>query len=54
VRTAEGTSIVPVAVDDTVTALDLDTGARPLEVTLDPRHRLLIWRPEYGPRPPGS
>jgi hypothetical protein len=24
---------------------------RPLEVRLDPRNRLLLWRPEYGPRP---
>ena len=51
VRTAEGTSVVPVAISEQETALDLDTGARPLEVTLDPNHRLLLWRPEYGPRP---
>ncbi|HEX6107110.1 MAG TPA: hypothetical protein VFZ26_16090 [Gemmatimonadales bacterium] len=51
VRTAEGTSVVPVALSERETALDLDTGARPLEVTLDPNHRLLLWRPEYGPRP---
>jgi hypothetical protein len=31
--------------------IDLDTPGRPLEVRLDPRYRLLLWRPEYGPRP---
>ena len=51
VRTAASWSVVPVAVDDTLTTVDLDTDARPLEVTLDPRHTLLLWRPEYGPRP---
>jgi hypothetical protein len=29
----------------------LDTAARPLLVRLDPDRTLLLWRPEYGPRP---
>jgi aminopeptidase N len=51
VRTDSGSTIVPVTLDDTATSIDLDTPGRPLEVRLDPRYRLLLWRPEYGPRP---
>ena len=51
VRTDSGSTIVPVTLDDTATSIDLDTPGRPLEVRLDPRNRLLLWRPEYGPRP---
>jgi aminopeptidase N len=29
-------------------------GARPLALTVDPQHRVLLWRPEYGPRPSGT
>jgi hypothetical protein len=29
----------------------LTTSARPLELRLDPDHAVLMWRPEYGPRP---
>jgi hypothetical protein len=29
----------------------LPVHARPVEVRIDPDHRLLMWRPEYGPRP---
>jgi hypothetical protein len=51
VRTDEGDTIVPVMLDDTAASIDLDMKGRPLEVRLDPRYRLLLWRPEYGPRP---
>jgi hypothetical protein len=27
------------------------TPARPLDLRLDPEHKLLLWRPEFGPRP---
>jgi len=30
------------------------TPARPLDLRLDPENRLLMWRPEYGPRPPAT
>ncbi len=30
------------------------TTARPLDLKLDPGNRLLLWRPEYGPRPPAE
>jgi aminopeptidase N len=52
VRTDEGDTIVPVTLDDTAASIDLDMKGRPLEVRLDPRYRLLLWRPEYGARPP--
>jgi hypothetical protein len=29
-------------------------GAGPLDLTVDPRHLVLLWRPEYGPRPDGT
>jgi hypothetical protein len=29
----------------------LNLPARPLELMVDPAHKLLLWRPEYGPRP---
>jgi hypothetical protein len=28
--------------------------SRPINLRIDPFYRLLIWRPEYGPRPPKS
>jgi aminopeptidase N len=33
---------------------ELDLPSRPLELRVDPFHRVLMWRPEYGPRPPGA
>lgn len=30
------------------------TAERPLDLDLDPHHKLLMWRPEFGPRPPVS
>lgn len=32
----------------------LPVTARPVGVRLDPDHAFLIWRPQYGPRPPGA
>ena len=40
-----------IVVDETEETLTIDTPARPLDVQLDPHHRLLMWRPEFGPRP---
>jgi len=40
-----------VAITDATHEFDFPTDARPLDVSLDPNNRLLIWRPEYGPRP---
>lgn len=33
---------------------ELDLAERAIGLEIDPRHRLLIWRPEYGARPPGA
>jgi hypothetical protein len=33
---------------------ELDFRSRPLDLRVDPFDRLLIWRPEYGPRPPDA
>ncbi len=43
-----------VAITEATHEFDCATDARPLEVTLDPNHRILLWRPEYGPRHAGS
>jgi hypothetical protein len=51
VRTDSGSTVVPVTLDDSATAIDIDTPGRPLEVRLDPGYRVLLWRPEYGARP---
>jgi hypothetical protein len=32
----------------------LEVPARVTDLRVDPYHRLLMWRPEYGPRPPGT
>lgn len=33
---------------------ELELAERAIGLEVDPYHRLLIWRPEYGPRPPGA
>ncbi len=33
---------------------ELDLPGRPIDLRIDPYHRILMWRPEYGPRPPGT
>jgi peptidase M1-like protein len=33
---------------------ELKLRSRPMDLRVDPFYRLLIWRPEYGPRPPGT
>jgi aminopeptidase N len=33
---------------------ELHLPSRPLDLRVDPFHRVLIWRPEYGPRPPDA
>jgi hypothetical protein len=40
-----------VRLTDRVHDVRLPSHARPVHVRLDPDHRLLHWRPEYGPRP---
>ena len=35
-------------------AFELELPARAVSLELDPFHRVLMWRPEYGPRPPGA
>lgn len=32
-------------------AFVLDTRSRPVDLELDPQRKVLLWRPEYGPRP---
>ena len=27
---------------------------RPIDLQVDPSQRVLLWRPKYGPRPPGT
>lgn len=49
-----GTSLHRVVLEGRETTVILETAARPTRVTLDPGRQLLIWRPQYGPRPPGS
>lgn len=34
-------------------ARELEFARRPVDVRFDPDHRILMWRPEYGPRPSG-
>jgi hypothetical protein len=34
-------------------SFELDVPARAIDLEIDPSYRLLMWRPEYGPRPPG-
>lgn len=41
-----------VSVRERETRIDLDLARRVATVHLDPEHRLLIWKPEYGERPP--
>lgn len=57
---------VQVALRDSGTVLDtvrvrgreetfqLELPRRPVDLRVDPDHRLLLWRPPYGPRPPGT
>lgn len=40
-----------VSLSERRTTCRIATPSRPLNVRLDPRHRLLMWRPEYGPPP---
>lgn len=40
-----------VAVSGEETAVELETADRPVALRVDPDHRVLLWRPEYGPRP---
>jgi hypothetical protein len=32
----------------------IELPGRPIDLQVDPYHRVLTWRPEYGPRPPGA
>jgi aminopeptidase N len=40
-----------VAVSGPETIVDVATDDHPVDLRADPDHRLLMWRPEYGPRP---
>ncbi len=47
-----GTITEAISLNETEHTFALDTPSRPINVRLDPNYKLLIWRPEYGPRPP--
>lgn len=52
IRVADGSGTVhTVTVDSASQIFELRTTARPIDVELDPGHKLLMWRPRYGPRP---
>jgi hypothetical protein len=52
VHTGDGAVVEQtVLVDSARETFEIVTPARPMEVRLDPHDRLLMWRPEYGPRP---
>ncbi len=51
VDSASGTRMHTVSVRGRRTETILSTKDRPTDVRLDPNHRLLIWKPEYGRRP---
>ncbi len=52
VQTADGRVVEhTINVDSATQTFEIDTPARPLEIRIDPHHRLLMWRPEFGPRP---
>jgi ketosteroid isomerase-like protein len=42
-----------IEIDEASEVHRLEISSRPVSVHLDPAHRLLVWRPEYGPMPPG-
>ena len=46
-----GRSLHTLTLDGRETSVELPCDAVPTGVELDPRHRLLLWTPEYGPRP---
>ena len=46
-----GTERHRVTLRERVTKVHLTSPTTPDEVLLDPDHELLIWKPEYGPRP---
>jgi len=48
---ADGATTHKVAVREAVGEWVLTSPGTPREVKLDPRHRLLIWKPEYGEKP---
>lgn len=43
------TTIERVQLADSPATFKIEVPARPLAVHVDPNHRLLLWRPEYGP-----
>jgi len=48
------TELSQVVIDSESDIFEIETTARPVKVRLDPERKLLIWRPEYGPRPVGE
>lgn len=49
---ADGSKLVHLLqLDESNETFTIDTASRALELHIDPEFRLLIWRPEYGPRP---
>ena len=49
--TEDGTKIRTTKIRDRETRVSLEAEGVATSVLLDPEHRLLIWTPEYGPRP---
>ena len=43
------TRLERVQLADSTASFQIEVPARPLAVRVDPNHRLLLWRPEYGP-----
>jgi aminopeptidase N len=51
VDSAGGRRVHVVDLDEREERFVLESDGPPTAVELDPRHRLLVWRSEYGPRP---
>ena len=51
IDTESGTEMHTTKIRDRETRISLAIVGKPTDVRLDPQHRLLIWKPEYGARP---
>ncbi|MCH7871498.1 MAG: hypothetical protein IID33_07340 [Planctomycetes bacterium] len=51
IDTDSGAKMHTVKIRDHETRVSLPTAGKATGVRLDPKHRLLIWKPEYGARP---
>lgn len=54
IRSASGSRITERRIGDRSGEITFSCPAEPFEIRLDPRGRLLIWRPEWGPAPLGN